>query len=51
MAKYKVCFSGFAYVEAANAQEAAEAWEAGDEIYGEREWEEVEEVAEFPVEV
>ena len=32
MAKYKVRFSGFVYVEAANAQEAVEAWEAGDEI-------------------
>ena len=49
--KYKVRYSGFAYVEATNAEEAVEAWEAGDEVYGEREWEEVEEVAEFPVEV
>ena len=51
MAKYKVCYSGFAYVEAANADEAVEAWVSGEEVYGEREWEEVEEVAEFPVEV
>ena len=51
MAKYKVRYSGFVYVEATNAEEAVEAWIAGEEVYGEREWEEVEEVAEFPVEV
>ena len=51
MAKYKVRYSGFAYVEAANVLEAVDIWEAGDEVYSEREWEEVEEVAEFPVEV
>ena len=51
MAKYKVRFSGFAYVEAPNALEAVEAWEAGDDVYSELEWDEVEEVAEFPAEV
>ena len=51
MAKYKVRFSGFAYVEAADALEAVEAWEAGDDVYSEREWDEVEEVTEFPAEV
>ena len=51
MAKFKVRFSGFAYVEAANMDEALDAWEAGDEVYSEWEWDEVEEVREFPVEV
>lgn len=51
MARYIVHFSGFAYVEAANVEEAVEAWESGDEIYSEREWEEVEIVAEFLAEV
>ena len=51
MAKYKVRFSGFAYVEAASVEDAVEAWEDGAEVYSETEWDEVEEVAEFPVEV
>ena len=51
MAKYTVRYSGFAYVEATNADEAVEEWVVGGEVYGEREWEEVEEVDEFPVEV
>ena len=51
MAKYRVRFYGFAYVEASDALEAVDAWEAGDEIYSEREWDEVEEVTEFPAEV
>ena len=51
MVKYKVRFSGFAYVEAANVQEAVDAWEAGDDVYSERDWDEVEEVTEFPAEV
>ena len=51
MAKYRVRFYGFAYVEASDALEAVDAWETGDEIYSEREWDEVEEVTEFPAEV
>lgn len=51
MARYIVHYSGFAYVEAANVEDAVDAWESGDEIYSEREWEEVEIVTEFPTEV
>ena len=51
MVKYKVRFTGFAYVEAVDAAEAVDAWEAGDVVYSEQDWDEVEEVAEFPAEV
>ena len=49
--KYKVSYSGFAYVEATNESIAQLAYEEGDTIY-EEEWiEEIEEVDEFEVDV
>ena len=49
--KYKVSYSGFAYVEADSEDEAQMAYEDGDSIY-EEEWiEEIEEVDEFIVSI
>ena len=48
MAKYKVCFSGFAYVEAESAEEAAECYEV-DFAYMEETVLSCEEVDEFAV--
>lgn len=49
--KYKVSYSGFAYVEADNEEDAQMAYENGDTIY-EEEWiEEIEEVDEFSVDI
>ena len=49
MAKYKVCFSGFAYVEADDEQEAKEKLEDREEAYMEYAMDSVEEVDEFIV--
>lgn len=49
--KYRVSFSGFAYVEADSAEEAEELYFDGGEIYEEYEVTEIEEVDEFAVEV
>jgi hypothetical protein len=49
--KYKVCFSGFAYVEAENAIEAEEAFHDDDFSFKETGVYEVKEVDEFVVEV
>jgi hypothetical protein len=47
--KYKVNYSGFAYVESDDEEEAQMAYQDGDTIY-EEEWiEEIEEVDEFTV--
>lgn len=48
MAKYKVYYSGFAYVEADSAEEAEEDYEYSN-VYDERQIDEVEEVDEFTV--
>ena len=49
--KYKVSYSGFAYVEADSEEDAQMAYEDGDTIY-EEEWiEEIEEVDEFTVNI
>ena len=48
MAKYKVYYSGYAYVEADSAEEAAESYEY-DSIYEEFNVDGVEEVDEFGV--
>ena len=50
MAKYKVYYSGFAYVEADNVEEAEEDYEYSN-IYDERQIDEVEEVDEFIVDI
>ena len=48
--KYKVSFSGFAYVEADSPEEAEEkAMYEDDAVYKERECESIEEVDEFTV--
>ena len=47
--KYKVCFSGFAYVEAENEENAQEIYEDGDIQYEETEVTEIFEVDEFRV--
>lgn len=49
MAKYRVSYSGFAFVEADNIEEAKEIFWAGDSDYTEEEVTEVEEVDEFQV--
>lgn len=49
--KYKVSFSGFAYVEADNEKEAEEVFFDGCSSYEEYEVTEVEDVDEFVVEV
>lgn len=47
--KYKISYSGFAYVEADNEDEAQMAYDDGDTVY-EEEWiEAIEEVDEFTV--
>ena len=52
MAKYKVCFSGYAYVEAGSEEEAREKYRYDDEIvYNELSIDSTIEVAEFVVEV
>lgn len=50
MAKYKVYYSGFAYVEADSAEEAEEDYDYSS-IYDERQIDEVEEVDEFIVNI
>ena len=47
--KYKVSYSGFAYVEAADEIDAQMAYEDGDTIYEEELIEAIEEVDEFTV--
>ena len=49
MAKFKVMFSGFSYVEAEDEDEAKEKYNDEDDIYSEREITEVVEVAAFEV--
>lgn len=49
MAKYKVYFSGFAYVEADNIEEAEDIYHYGDVDYEEHQVDGVEEVDEFAV--
>ncbi len=51
MAKYKVGFSGFAYVEADDENEAMDIYQSGETIYEENEIGEVIEVDEFTVEM
>lgn len=46
MAKYKVCYSGFAYVEADSVEEAEDDYEFGS-VYEERQVDMIEEVDEF----
>lgn len=48
MAKYKVCYSGFAFIEADSAEEAMENYEF-DYAYEEKQIDGVEEVDEFVV--
>lgn len=48
MPKYKVCFSGFAYVEADNEEDAADGYDFGS-VYEETEVTSVEEVDEFVI--
>lgn len=50
MAKYKVYYSGFAYVEADSEEEAMEDYEDFN-VYEERQIEEVEEVDDFIVDI
>ena len=47
MARYKVCYEGFAYVEADNEEEARENYENGYIIYGEEEINEVKKIRDF----
>jgi hypothetical protein len=47
MKKYKVPFTGFAYVEAESEAEALEYARDGNTIYEEQEWEDAKEVSEF----
>ena len=47
MKKYKVPFTGFAYVEAESEAEALECAQYGNTIYEEQEWEDAKEVSEF----
>ena len=47
MARYKVSYSGFAYVKADNEDEARELFEDEDFVYSEEEITEVEEVDDF----
>ena len=49
MAKYKVYFSGFAYVEADSEEDAVEIYHDGYTDYEEQQVDEVEEVDEFVV--
>lgn len=47
MARYKVCYSGFVYVEAEDETEALELAQDGMTIYEEMEWEDPEEIDDF----
>ena len=47
--KYKVSYTGFAYVEADSEEEAKEKAGVDDIIYAEHEWTNIEEVDEFEV--
>lgn len=47
--KYKIIYSGFAYVEADNEDEAQMAYDNGDTVYEEELIEAIEEVDEFTV--
>lgn len=49
MAKYKICFSGFAYVEADDKEEAIEKLDDREEIFLEYQMDSVDEVDEFVV--
>ena len=49
MAKYKVAFSGFAYVEADDEEEAEDKMEMREEVYCEYSFDSVEEVEEFAI--
>jgi hypothetical protein len=49
MAKYKVCYSGFAFVEADSKEEAEEIYDEGLSVYDEWAIDEVEEVDDFVV--
>jgi len=51
MARYKVEFSGFAYVEAESGDVAIEKYQSGDTVYEENEVGEVVTVDEFFVEI
>lgn len=51
MAKYKVCFSGFAYIEADSKEEAVDIYNEDDFDYCEQEITSCEEVDEFLVEL
>ena len=51
MAKWKVEFSGFAYVEADNKEEAAEMYKDEDFVYQESAVTSVEQVGEFTVQM
>ena len=46
MAKYKVCYSGFAYVEADTPEEAEDNYDC-DAVYEERQTDSIEEVDDF----
>ena len=47
MAKYKVCYSGFSFVEAESEEEAEEMFFDGDTIVDETVVDEIEEVEDF----
>lgn len=51
MAKYKICYSGFAYVEADSEEEAEEKYSWGDTMFDVESIDFVKEVDEFVVEV
>lgn len=51
MAKYRVNYSGFVYVEADSQEDALEAYFDGDTIYEESGVDSVEEIDEFDVEM
>lgn len=51
MAKYRVKYSGFVYVEADNIEEAEEMYDEGDTIYEESQIDGIEEVDEFAVDL
>lgn len=47
MAMYKVCYSGFAYVEADTPKEAEDNYDCNDVVYEERQTDSIEEVDDF----
>ena len=51
MAKYKIEFSGFAYVDAETEEEARDKWSDEDITYSEMEMDEVYEVDSFDVDI